>query len=355
MTTRILFFTSVFILLFSGCLFHFPGSGRLQLIAETDIVNKDEQERITKQLTQRLEGLGIDADDIEIHHIQRGMSVTILQYSDYDDIELKRIRYAVESGRHFALWETYLLSEVDDMLVAADSVLSDSLRRENTAEKKENKGDAEAEAAVAMDGGGISRYADRLGSSNSPLLRDVATYTDGNGNPAEDALLGIVNETDTAKVMQLLQLPMCKACFPPGLKFAWGRPHYLPESGTPDYFLIALKKNAAGTARIPDPVIAKAEKYEKRFTDPLKIRVRFDKPDVEKWAAMTRQNTGRDIAFAIDNYVVSTLRITHEITDGEYMIAHLSHIAPAADIQHTIDGGPTGCSIKVVSVENYPR
>lgn len=352
MLTRILFSASVVMLLLSGCIFHFPGSGRLQLIAETDLVTADEQERITRLLTQRLEGLGIDADDIEIHHIQKGMSVTILQYSDYDDIELKRIRYAVESGSHFALWETYLLSEVDDMLVKADSVLSDSLHRKNVSE---NKIEVEAEEAVAMDGGGISRYADRLGSSNSALLRDVATYTDGKGNPAEDALLGIVDETDTAKVMQLLQLPMCKACFPPGLKFAWGRPHYLPESGTPDYFLIALKKNAAGTARMPDPVIAEAEKYEKRFTDPLKIRVRFDKPDVEKWASMTRENTGRDIAFAIDDYVVSTLRITHEITDGEYMIAHLSHIAPAADIQHTIDGGPTGCSIKVVSVENYPR
>lgn len=353
MTTRILFFASVFLVLFSGCIFRFNGTGRLQLIAETDLVDKDEQERISKIITQRLTGLDIAEDDIEIHHIHGGMSVTINHYSDYDDIELIRIRYAVEAGEHFALWETYLLSEVDDMLVKADSILSDSLNREIAAEKIADKGDAEP--AVAMDGGGISRYADRLGSSSSLLLRNVGIYTDGNGNADESALLGLVDETDTAKVMQLLQLPAVKACFPKALRFAWGRPHILPESGTPQYFLIALKKNATGKARIPDPAIAEAEKYEKRFVDPLKIRVRFAKPDVEKWAAMTRENIGRDIAFAIDNYVVSTLRITHEIPDGEFMISDFSHAAPAADVQHTIDGGPTRCSIRIVSVENVPR
>lgn len=344
MTTRILFFASVFILLLSGCIFHFNGTGRLQLIAETDLVDKDEQERITELLTQRLTGLDIKEDDIEIHHIQRGMSVTIKHYSDYDDVQLKRIRYAVEAGEHFALWETYLFSEVDDMLVKADSILSDSLNRQN-------KDDAEA---GDTDGGGGS-FENRCGRNSSLLLGDVGIVSDSKGHPEESALLGLVNETDTARIMQLLQLPAVKACFPKALKFAWGRPHYIAITGTDQYFLIALKKSAAGTARMPDPVIAGAQEYQKKFTDASKILVRFGGTSVDHWSAMTRENTGRDIAFAIDDYVVSTLRITYEIPDGDYLISHFHFRVIFDDLLNTIKVGPTRRSIRVVSSETYPR
>lgn len=356
MLTRILFSTSVLIVLLTGCIFHFPGRGRLQLIAETDLVTADEQKRITKLLTQRLEGLGIDADDIEIHHIQQGMSVTILQYSDYDDIELKRIRYAVESGEHFALWETYMHSEVADLLVKADIALYDSLNSSNAPEKQvQHVQEEAADRAIAMEGN-ADPFSVRAGATESPILKYVKIYTDNSGNPAEDAIIGIVDESDTATVMHFLQLPVCKSFFPPALKFAWGRNHYIPESGEQEYYLIALKKNHAGTARLPDPVIAGARKNNKSFSDPLSISVRFDKPDAEKWAAMTLQNTGRDIAFAIDDYVISTLRVTNEIRDGgQYIIGKIHHYPLANDLQQIIDGGSSGCDIKVVSVENYPR
>lgn len=344
MLTRILLFATFCIVLLSGCIVHFNGNGRLQLVAETNLVDKEEQERVSKLITQRLVGLDIEEDDIEIHHIQGGMSVTINHYSDYDDIELKRIRYAVEAGEHFALWETYLFSEVDDMLVKADSILSDSLNREN--KDVADTGDT--------DGGGGS-FQNRCGSNNSVLLRDVGIVSDSKGQPEESALLGLVNETDTAKVMQLLKLPAVKACFPKALKFAWGRPHYIAITGTDEYFLIALKKSAAGTARIPDPVIADAQEYQKSFTDPPKILVRFGGTAVDQWAAMTRENKGRDIAFAVDDYVVSTLRITYEIPDGDYLISHFHFRVILDDLLSTIKGGPSRCNIRVVSVQTLTR
>lgn len=356
MLTRILFSASVLIVLLTGCIFHFPGRGRLQLIAETDLVDKDEQERITELLTQRLKGLGIDNDDIEIHHIQKGMSVTIKHYSDYDDINLQRIRFAVESANHFAVWETYLYSEVAGLLAKADIALYDSLNSNNATKKQEqNVQEKVADRAIVLEGGG-DPFSVRTGATESPVLKYVKIYTDNSGNPAEDAIIGIVDESDTATVMHFLQLPVCKSFFPPALKFAWGRNHYIPESGEQEYYLIALKKNHAGTARMPDPVIAGARKNNKRFSDPLSISVRFDKPDAEKWAAMTLQNTGRDIAFTIDDYVISTLRVTNEIRDGgQYIIGEIHHYPLANDLQQTINGGQTGCTIKVVSVENYPR
>jgi len=56
-------------------------------------------------------------------------------------------------------------------------------------------------------------------------------------------------------------------------------------------------------------------------TDSYALTITFTESAAEKWAAMTRKNTGKDIAILYGDRVISAPRVTEEIRGGKCMIS----------------------------------
>jgi len=269
-----------------------------------------------------------------------------------------RVRELLQGTANLEFWETYENGEIAPLLDKANTVLSahlygsknDTLSSDSTALAAKTasmaagdstKVKADSTAAVATPSVNAQDTAIKGFQKRAPLysyfqnafalvpLKGRITLDD-KGNPkayAEGAIIGIAtSKADTAKVNEYLKIARSKNIFPSKLKFMWSAKEVEQRQDGKVvgsyYELYAIKQtDSKGRAALSGDIITDARKdYDQRQGGVPIISMSMNSEAAQKWANITRANTGKCVAVVMDNMVYSAPRVNGEIKGGQSQI-----------------------------------
>ena len=204
-----------------------------------------------------------------------------------------------------------------------------------------------------LDSAGLARKAaaEKKASEAKPL---TANTTNGKGlltylKPIGGAMIGSVLPENRLAVDQILIREDIQGVFPPDLKFMWSANLEESAKGKPKaYTLYAVIIPDDGKALVGGKDVSYATKSRDQQSGKITVDVSMTAEGAEKWAQMTTDNAGKQIAITMDEVVYSAPNVNEPITGGNTQISGGFTIAEAEDLAGLLNGGalPAPCVIK---------
>jgi hypothetical protein len=287
-----LIFLSLLLLQFSNC--KPAGKGKLVITLETQQLKFDNasappidaetEKKITGIIKHRLEGIGIDAEDIAFVNKGNHLELIISGISNYPPDLKENVRRVVSNSGSIELWETFTVGEMISPLMKA-------LRGNDT---------------------------DYNSTSDNAWRRFSAmmiSNTDVQNNPGV-CELGFVKVKDTMKINALMDTAYLSKKFLYNFRHVWSQPEIV--EGQPFCNMILLKATQEGKARMENPEISKVEIGKSGEYDQLTVYLSGF--DTQLWTRMTKENTGKNIAIVVDRIAYTWPMVQSEIPGGVFSI-----------------------------------
>lgn len=149
---------------------------------------------------------------------------------------------------------------------------------------------------------------------SQPLFTLLYPY-EYNGQLVPGSQVGFALARDTLEVNRLLNSSDIKTLFPNPITFMWTA---APQGGR--FGLIAISTHG-GRFELNPTTVEKAEMTYSKFNSRPEVSLEFKTEYHDKWAQLTRNSIGRDLAIVSDGKVLSFPRVQSEITGGKAAIA----------------------------------
>ncbi|WP_161888966.1 protein translocase subunit SecDF [Pontibacter russatus] len=146
------------------------------------------------------------------------------------------------------------------------------------------------------------------------------------------------NVRDTARINDIFDRPEVRAIFPPNMKFLWGVESVTGENNQEFVEFYAIKKGRGGKAPLTGDVINDARQDFDQLGRP-EISMTMNPTGAKKWAKLTGDNVGRQVAIVLDNYVYSAPVVQGEITGGSSSISGNFTVEEAQDLANILKAG----------------
>ena len=265
--------------------------------------------------------------------------------------EPERVRKLLQGSANLEFWETYNISEIQDVLTRLDSRMALKYADENPQEAteeaaQEETASADNDLAGQLQGGDVENekataaQREALLKSN-PLFARLLSYPYNT-----EWIVGVAHHTDTAEVNKILNSAEAKSIIPRDLKFLWG---VAPMDGTDSYFeLYSIKSdNKNGQADLTGDVITDAKADYDQFGRPC-VSMAMNTEGARKWATLTRNNVNRGIAIVLDGYVYSAPNVSGEIAGGRSEITGNFTVEQTQDLANVLKSGKMPAPAKIV-------
>ncbi len=303
--------------------------------------------------------------------------------------EPKRVRELLQGTADLQFWETYYYPEIYSFFDAAnkklkeiraferskapkDSTLKDTVVSDDILNLKETKiqdttktseindiltGDTTTTVTddlLDFDKDSVNtELAEKEGFDNFmkeyPLYAVLTPFVSNNNQPIKTAAVGIAHHKDTAIVNSILKLKQIKNIFPRDIKFVWDVKPY-DEKGE-KYRLIALKSKKGGQPALSGDVITNAREQTDNVTGEWEVSMNMDAEGTQKWARITKENIGRQIAVVLDGYVYSFPVVNAEITGGSSSISGGFTQEEANDLSNILKSGKLPAPAVIIEEE----
>ncbi|OKL39130.1 protein translocase subunit SecDF [Pontibacter flavimaris] len=154
------------------------------------------------------------------------------------------------------------------------------------------------------------------------------------------------NVRDTATINELFSRPDVRTLLPSNMKFLWGvKP--ITEGKQAFVELYAIKKGRDGKAPLGGDAINDARQDFDQHGRP-EISMTMNPTGARKWARLTGDNVGRQVAIVLDNYVYSAPVVQGEITGGSSSISGNFTIDEAQDLANILKAGKMPAPTRIV-------
>ncbi len=198
-------------------------------------------------------------------------------------------------------------------------------------------GDSNAVAAVSPTDSNATAL-DTTASAQTGVLASLFTQMPG----------GIgANVRDTAKINDIFSLAEVRAMFPPNMKFLWGVKPIAGDNRQEFVEFYAIKKGRGGEAPMTGEVINDARQDFDQTGRP-EISMTMNPTGAKKWARLTGDNVGRQVAIVLDNYVYSAPVVQGEITGGSSSISGNFTVEEAQDLANILKAGKMPAPTRIV-------
>ena len=286
--------------------------------------------------------------------------------------EPERVYKLIQSSAKLEFYATYTmdnalrsrLAELSETAAAGNVVAApvDSLAPADAADAvvAENGATAEsasdAEAAVAE----VAPQAAQSGKTLAEMIWSdalITTTTSGNDGtkdvqiPASNyiggACIGVANEADTAAVNRILASPMAKKILPSDLKCRWSVKGIDKKDS---YFQLVALRTSNGEAALSDAdMIDDASAELNQFSGSYEVSMTMNSDAAAKWAKVTRDNVGKQVAIVLDDQVYSFPTVNTPIEGGRSSITGNFTVEEANDLVNVLKGGGMSAGVKIVS------
>ncbi|GAB3527793.1 protein translocase subunit SecDF [Pontibacter brevis] len=284
-----------------------------------------------------------------------------------------RVRNLLQGMANLEFWEVWSPQEFSPYFVQVGQYLDEQQRAgklniaTNTNATPNN---ATADAAVVQDAAGdVLAQAAATDSAAADTTAIASTQTDSAAAVAASSTLdslanaqqnsvlanlftqmpgGIgANVRDTAKINDIFSSPEVRGMFPPNMKFLWGVKPVAGDNRQEFVEFYAIKKGRGGEAPLTGEAINDARQDFDQTGRP-EISMTMNPTGAKKWARLTGDNVGRQIAIVLDDYVYSAPVVQGEITGGSSSISGNFTVEEAQDLANILKAGKMPAPTRIV-------
>lgn len=281
--------------------------------------------------------------------------------------EPERVRKLLQGSANLEFWETYNLTEIYPQLARANQIIAEiekakageNQTQPETAQEKPETVVAEVTGDSTHTGiDSLLAEADELKEAED-TNKDVAEWMKNNplfaklqinqyqGQVSESPAVGVAHYADTAQINQYLNLKQVKEVLPRYLVFKW-TVKAIDEKE--QYFqLVALKgSNRNGSPALAGDVVTDANVSYGQGSKMPTVSMQMSPEGAKTWARLTKENIGRCIAIALDDYVYSFPVVNQEIPGGSSEISGNFTAEEANDLANVLKSGKMIARVHIV-------
>ena len=261
------------------------------------------------------------------------------------------MRKLLQGSANLEFWETYEASEIVPVLASADSRARDILSVSESTDSVEVKAEAAAPAVSAKDSLTAALKGETAEAKvdmeqlkkEHPLLSVLQLNQSGVG-----CIVGYADYNDTIQINKVLNMKEVKSILPRDLKLMWGvKASDMDKTGR-IFELYAIKSTQRnGRAPLEGDVIVNARDEFDQFNKPC-VSMSMNTEGSRRWAVLTKQNIGREIAIVLDGYVYSAPRVNGEITGGNSQITGNFTPEVTKDLANVLKSGKMPAPARIV-------
>ena len=265
--------------------------------------------------------------------------------------EPERVRKLLQGSANLEFWETYEAKDIVPVLASADSRARDILSVSEGTDSVEVKTEAAAPAISAKDSLTAALKGETAEAKvdmeqlkkEHPLLSVLQLNQSGVG-----CIVGYADYNDTVQINKVLNMKEVKNILPRDLKLMWGvKASDMDKTGR-IFELYAIKSTQRnGRAPLEGDVIVNARDEFDQFNKPC-VSMSMNTEGSRRWAVLTKQNIGREIAIVLDGYVYSAPRVNGEITGGNSQITGNFTPEVTKDLANVLKSGKMPAPARIV-------
>ncbi len=272
----------------------------------------------------------------------------VYQYFYQANTKLRELNAAKEAE----IKDTTKVEDKTDLLVKTDSTAVDTIESLLTTNDSIDNPllDIKESNAALKEKEGFEEY-----QKQNPLFALLIPYVNKNNQPMNSATIGYAHFKDTAKVNEILKLRQIKSLFPKELVVAWEvKPMDFGNDKEKEnnYFrLIALKAKRAGKPALEGDVVVSARAQTDPNTGQWEVSMSMNAEATSKWAIITKENIGNQVAIVLDGYVYSAPNVNSEIKGGSSSISGNFGHDEAADLANILKSGKLQAPAVIIEEE----
>ena len=318
--------------------------------AEVEAVLREEVKAAVENsynvLRTRIDRFGVVQPNIQTLEGKMGRIMVVLPGIK----EPERVRKLLQGSANLEFWETYEAKDIVPVLASADSRARDILSVSESADSVEVKEEATAAVSAkdsltaALKGETADAKVDMEQlKKEHPLLSVLQLNQSGVG-----CIVGYADYNDTIQINKVLNMKEVKNILPRDLKLMWGvKASDMDKTGR-IFELYAIKSTQRnGRAPLEGDVIVNARDEFDQFNKPC-VSMSMNTEGSRRWAVLTKQNVGREIAIVLDGYVYSAPRVNGEITGGNSQITGNFTPEVTKDLANVLKSGKMPAPARIV-------
>ena len=270
--------------------------------------------------------------------------------------EPERVRSLLQGSANLEFWETYKAPEIVSYLNAADNKLrtlladkavleGETVETEKVTEAKEETTDS-LDVAAALTGETVT--AGKNTQNVEQLKKEHPLAAILQFNTYDSPVAGYAHYKDTAEVNRLLAMPEVKNMLPRDLRLKWGvKAADFDQSG--QVFELYAIKSTERNGRAPlegDVIVDAMDTYDQHGKPCVSMSMNTD--GSRRWATLTKNNVGRNIAIVLDGYVYSAPNVQNEITGGNSQITGNFTPELTKDLANVLKSGKMPAPARIV-------
>jgi SecD/SecF fusion protein len=327
-----------------------------------DVIEQEVEEAIGRSfniLRTRIDKFGVNQPNIQR---LKGTGRIQIELPGIDNPD--RVRKLLQGMANLEFWEVWSAQEFTPYFMQLNDYLA---KQEKAGKFNLNTSAANATQTDALAGAAtqdvLSQAATTTDSAalatTAPATNDSATAAAAMDSLAQQAggplarlftqLPGGIgaNVRDTAKINDIFESADVRAMFPPNMKFLWSVKPIAGDSRQEFVELYAIKKGRDGKAPLGGDAINDARQDFDQQGRP-EISMSMNPTGAKKWARLTGDNVGRQVAIVLDNYVYSAPVVQGEITGGSSSISGNFTIEEAQDLANILKAGKMPAPTRIV-------
>ncbi len=309
--------------------------GDQQVLDQLETISKSAINQTYKILSNRVDQFGVAQTSTNLEENKGIITVELPGVQD-----ATRVRKLLQASAHLQFWEVYNIDEIGKNIQDADKALSQYLNG-TTADSTKNTKDTTANKADSL----------KSAANNQPLISAIhflGPQQDKSGKPQYYAQIATVEEKDTAKVNEYLNLDVVKNNFPLNLKFLYGLEEKDEKSGRRYFELYAVKTiPGSDKAKLEGEGVEDASADYDEHGRPA-IKMQMTPTGTRTWAKMTSDNVNKPIAIVLDDVVYSAPNVIGAIEGGNSEISGNFSVQEAQDLANILKIGKIDAPAKIV-------
>ncbi len=257
--------------------------------------------------------------------------------------EPERVRKLLQGSANLEFYETYNLEELQgafaslsDAAAKGDASVEPATKEANDSVAPDSTLVANASKAVAADSAATA--------ANTVEGKTLASMLWSNGQVGGPAV-GLVNVQDTAAVNRILESSYAKQLLPTNLKCAWSVKSIDPKGR---YFQLVALKTQNGKPRLGGDVVKDASSDYDQMQGYV-VSMTMNNEGSRRWAQITQENIGKQVAIVLDNQVYSFPTVNSVIEGGRSQITGNFTPEEAGDLANVLKSGKMAAKVNIVS------
>ncbi|HON18320.1 MAG TPA: protein translocase subunit SecDF [Salinivirgaceae bacterium] len=268
----------------------------------------------------------------------------------------ERVRKLLQGTANLEFWETYSNTEIYPFLAQANQKVREikavKEAEADTKQTTEEKSKTLLEQADTTQTKIAEENTIEQWKKENPLFAILNPRVSQDGRILDGAAVGFAHRKDTAEINRILSSNEIRNLFPRSIqvKFLWS---VKPIDKDGNYFeLIAIKiSNREGLPALSGDVITNAREEFGDHKATAEVTMTMNADGAKKWARLTKNNVGKQIAIVLDDRVYSYPVVQTEITGGRSSITGNFTVAEAKDLANVLKSGKMPARAKIIQEE----